>query len=85
MKPRIYPATDDGTLTGKPVFLSQERWDQLKNDQRSTVSAQMLLNPIAGTEATFSSLWLRSYDVIPAVMNVQTSLCRWRASVSSLR
>jgi phage terminase large subunit-like protein len=70
MKPRIYPATDDGTLTGKPVFLSQERWDQLKNDQRSTVSAQMLLNPIAGTEATFSSLWLTSYDVIPAVMNV---------------
>jgi hypothetical protein len=70
MKPRIYPATDDGTLTGKPVFLPQERWDQLKNDQRSTVSAQLLLNPIAGDEATFSSLWLTPYDVIPAVMNV---------------
>jgi hypothetical protein len=70
MKPRIYPATDDGTLTGKPVFLPQKRWDQLRNDQRSTVSAQLLLNPIAGDEATFSSLWLTSYDVIPAVMNV---------------
>jgi len=70
MKPRIYPATEDGTLTGKPVFLSQERWNQLKNDQRSTVSAQQLLNPIASDEATFSSLWLTAYDVIPAVMNV---------------
>jgi phage terminase large subunit-like protein len=70
MKPRIYPATDDGTLTGKPVFLPQERWNQLKNDQRSTVSAQLLLNPIACDEATFSSLWLTPYDVIPAVMNV---------------
>ncbi len=29
MKARIYPATDDGTLTGKPVFLPQERWNQL--------------------------------------------------------
>ena len=70
LKPRIYPATEDGTLTGKPVFLSNERWDQLKNDQRSTVSAQLLLNPIAGDEATFSSLWLRPYEVIPAVLNV---------------
>jgi hypothetical protein len=70
LKPRIYPATDDGSLTGKPVFLSKERWKQLKNDQRSTVSAQLLLNPIAGNEATFSSFWLRPYEVIPALMNV---------------
>jgi hypothetical protein len=70
MKPRIYPATHDGKLDGKPVFLSQARWDQLKNDQRSTVSAQLLLNPIAGDEATFSSLWLTGYEVIPVVMNV---------------
>jgi myo-inositol catabolism protein IolC len=48
LKPRIYPATEDGSLTGRPVFLSQARWEQLKNDQRSTVSAQLLLNPIAG-------------------------------------
>lgn len=70
MKPRIYPATDDGTLEGKPVFLTQTRWDEIKRDQRSTVSAQCLLNPIAGNEATFKSTWLRFYDVIPALMNV---------------
>jgi hypothetical protein len=52
------------------MFLSQERWDQIKRDQRSTVSAQMLLNPSAGNEATFQPAWLRNYDVIPAVMNV---------------
>jgi hypothetical protein len=70
LKPRIYPATDDGTMTGTPVFLTQERWEQIKRDQRSTVSAQMLLNPSAGNEATFQPAWLRNYDVIPAVMNV---------------
>jgi hypothetical protein len=70
LKPRIHPATDNGLLTGKPIFLSDQRWEQLKNDQRSTVSAQLLLNPIAGNEATFSSLWLRQYEVIPALMNV---------------
>jgi hypothetical protein len=70
LKPRIHPATDDGTLEGKPVFLTQKRWDEIKRDQRSTVSAQCLLNPLAGNEATFKSVWLKVYDVYPAVMNV---------------
>jgi hypothetical protein len=70
MKPRIYPATHNGKLDGKPVFLSQERWNQIKRDQRSTVSAQCLLNPVAGNEATFTVEMLFGYDVFPAVMNV---------------
>jgi hypothetical protein len=41
-------------MTGTPVFLTQERWEQIKRDQRSTVSAQMLLNPSAGNEAPSS-------------------------------
>ncbi len=70
LKPRIYPATHNGRLDGRPVFLSQERWEQIKNDQRSTVSAQMLQNPLAGTEATFNLTYLRGYEVIPEVLNV---------------
>ena len=69
-KPRIYPATDDGTLNGTPVLLSAARWSKIKNDQRSVVSAQMLLNPLAAGEATFSALWLRTYEVVPRMMNV---------------
>jgi hypothetical protein len=70
MKPRVYPATDNGKLDGKPVFLKEDRWDQIKRDQRSTVSAQCLLNPVAGNEATFNIHMLQGYEVFPSVMNV---------------
>ncbi len=70
LKPRVYPATDDGTLRGKPVFLTEKRWAEVKNWQKSTVSAQMLLNPVAGSDAMFRSEWFTSYDIIPAQMNV---------------
>jgi hypothetical protein len=68
--PRIYPATDDGTLNGKPVFLTEDRWAQVKSTQRSTVSAQMLLNPVAGQEQMFRIEWNRPYEVRPSVLNV---------------
>lgn len=68
--PRIYPATANGKLDGVPVFLSKKRWAEIKRDQQSTVSAQMLLNPAYGTDATFNPIWLKTYEVIPAVMNV---------------
>lgn len=70
LKARIYPATDDGTIRGKPVYLTPKRWDEIKLFQKSTVSAQMLLNPVAGTDQMFKSEWFRSYDVIPAILNV---------------
>lgn len=70
LKPRIYPATDDGTLNGKPVFLSSKRWQEIKTSQRSTVSAQMLLNPVAGNEAIFLSEWFTPYEIYPSMLNV---------------
>jgi hypothetical protein len=70
LKERRYPATDDGTVKGTPVFLTQEKWDQVKLAQQSTVNAQMLLNPLAGTESTFRTRMLRHYDVVPSVLNV---------------
>lgn len=70
LKERRYPATEDGTLNGKPVLLSPERWAEVKLAQRSTVNAQMLLNPLAGNENTFSTTGFKHYDVIPTVMNV---------------
>lgn len=70
VKERRYPATDDGTVKGKPVFLTQEKWDDVKLAQQSTVNAQMLLNPLAGTESTFRTRMLRHYDVIPSALNV---------------
>jgi hypothetical protein len=70
-KPRIYPATLDGTLNGQLVLLEPKHWEKIKRDQGlKTVTAQMLLNPLAGNEATFLSLWLRFYEIIPRVMNV---------------
>ena len=70
LKPRIYPATDDGSPDGNPVLLTRERWAEVKNAQKSTVYAQMLLNPIAGNEAMFRAEWLKSFDVRPTILNI---------------
>lgn len=70
LKPRIYPATEDGKLTGKPVLMSEEEWEGTKRKQRSTIAAQMLLNPLAGEENTFLIDWLRPYEVRPTLLNV---------------
>lgn len=70
-KPRIYPATEDGTLDGKPVFLSQEVWDKKKRDTSiSTLACQQLQNPLAGSEQEFKIEWIRTYDVRPYTLNV---------------
>jgi hypothetical protein len=70
LKERRYAATDNGQLNGNPILMTKENWDKVKSAQRSTVNAQMLLNPLAGNESTFLTLKLRHYEVIPAVMNV---------------
>lgn len=70
VKERRYPATHDGTLSGRPVFLSRERWAEVMRDQRGTIAAQMLQNPLAGAENTFNVEWLRPFTVRPAILNV---------------
>lgn len=68
--PRIYPATDNGRLDGAPVFLSKEYWEKLKRRVRSTISAQMLQNPIAGKENVFRPEWLQRWEVRPAYVSI---------------
>jgi len=71
LKPRIYPATDDGTVSGKPVFLTPEAWAEKVRDQPGKIlAAQQLQNPAAGSEASFQKEWLRFADVRPATLNV---------------
>jgi len=69
-KPRIYPATHDGSLAGRPVFLPRAEWDRVKREQRSQVAAQFLQNPLAGEENMFLTRWLVPYWVRPDFMNV---------------
>lgn len=69
--PRLYAATDDGTLEGKPVLLSQEVWDRKKRDQgEATISCQMLQNPLAGQQRMFNVADLGLYEVRPETLNV---------------
>ena len=42
-KLRIVPATDDGTITGKPVLLDPETWQRIKKTRH--VNSQQLCNP----------------------------------------
>ena len=71
LKQRIYPATEDGTVDGKPVFLPVEVWEEKKRTQGLAVlAAQMLQNPAAGAQALFKKEWLRFADVRPGTLNV---------------
>lgn len=71
LKPRIYPATNDGTVDGEPVFLTPDAWEEKKKVQQGPVlAAQMLQNPAAGNQAMFRKEWLRFLDIRPATLNV---------------
>jgi predicted phage terminase large subunit-like protein len=59
-KPRIYAATHDGSLTGEPVFLTQEQLDGKRRDFGLYIfSCQMLQNPVADASQNFKREWLR--------------------------
>ena len=71
LKLRVYPATDDGTIMGKPVYLSPEIWaHKLKTQLESDIACQQLQNPIAGSQAMFKKEHLRFMDIRPLTLNV---------------
>lgn len=62
-KPRIYPATEDGTVNGKSVLLSEEYLaDKRKSFGPYAFSSQLLLNPVADDNQGFKPEWLRTYQ-----------------------
>lgn len=69
--PRIYTATHNGRMDGKPVFLTQSAWEDILRDvSRSTIASQQLQNPLADEDATFRIEWLHPYEVRPRTMNI---------------
>lgn len=61
--PRIYPATDDGTLTGNPVLLPAETLAEKRRDMGPyTYACQMLQDPKGDETQGFREDWLRYYD-----------------------
>ena len=59
---RIYPATEDGTFQGAPVFWSDELWKKKAHKMGPrTAACQLLQNPKEGAEFTFERKDLRYY------------------------
>lgn len=66
---RIYPATDDGTLTGGPVLFTDVEWHRRIRDQgEATVACQLLANPLAGHQRMFNVEDLQTYEVRPLTL-----------------
>jgi len=60
--PRIYPATQDGTIEGDPVLLTRSKLDEKYRDMGPyTFGCQMLQNPKADETQAFKDEWLRKY------------------------
>lgn len=66
---RVKPATHDGTPTGNPVFLSQEKLDKLRSNPRAFY-AQQLCDPTPHGTAKlhYSNIKLITEDKLPAKM-----------------
>jgi len=69
--PRIYPATEDGTIEGKPVLLTQEQWDKkVKTQNPSDIACQMLQDPLQGSYKMFDIQDLETYEIRPHSLNI---------------
>lgn len=70
-KIRLYPATDDGTMTGNPVLWTPAFNEQMKLEQGEAVYAtQCLQNPLAGTQKMFNVEDLQTYEIRPETLAV---------------
>lgn len=68
---RIYPATHDGTLDGKPVLFTPTEWSRRIRDQgEATVACQLLANPLAGHQRMFNVEDIRAYEARPETLMV---------------
>jgi len=75
VRPRIHPATRDGTVEGEPVLMSRAELDQRRRSWGPfTFSAQMLQNPTADTKQGFQAAWLRHYDGVVEGAGMNTYL-----------
>lgn len=71
VKPRIYPATEDGTDQGEPVLLTKEKLAEKRRDMGIyTFSCQMLQNPLADKSMGFKTEWLRYYKRMEATSHM---------------
>lgn len=60
VKPRIYPATDNGRVDGIPVLFTEDEWeDKLKDMSPAIIASQMLQNPLAEDSVIFQPDWFR--------------------------
>jgi len=61
-KPRIYPATDDGTFAGNPVLFTKAEFEKKVEDMGSYIAgAQLLLNPLADSVMSFHDSWIQKF------------------------
>lgn len=61
--PRVYPATEDGKIGGKPVYMTQEELDKRLRDMgRATFSSQMLQDPTADDAQTIDREDVQYFD-----------------------
>ncbi len=63
---RIYPATDNGKMDGRPVLFTPSEWARRIRDQgEATVACQLLADPLAGHQRMFNVDDLKVYEVRP--------------------
>jgi len=66
---RIYPATHNGQKDGRPVLFSYGEWEKRKRKSLdSTLSCQMLCNPLGGTQRMFNVNDLKVYEARPRTL-----------------